>query len=126
MNKKLSKRFIEQGKRTLTSEQASAMGKKSGASRRAKKSAKDFAIAALNAVKEDKNGKKMVVKDIMIQKIILKAVQETDLNAMKYLFDLIGEGPASKHEVEVKRSEVSSMTLDEINAEIARLSKLDD
>lgn len=126
MSKKLSKKFIEQGKRTLTSEQASAMGKKSGASRRAKKSAKDFAIAALNAVKEDKNGKKMVVKDIMIQKIILKAVQEADLNSMKYLFDLIGEGPAAKHEVEVKRSEVSSMSLDEINAEIARLSKLDD
>lgn len=123
--KKLSKEFVEQSMRKLSKEQARAMGKKSGESRRVKKTAKEFAIAALNAVKEDKNGNKMVVKDILVQKMIAKAVQEQDLNAVKYLFDLIGEGPVAKQEIALKRAEGETMSLADIEKEIARIEKLD-
>lgn len=35
----------------------------------------------------------------MIQKVIAKAISETDLNAIKYIVELIGESPSQKIEV---------------------------
>ena len=58
------------------------------------KTAREFALAALNAVATDeKTGKECVVKDAMIKKLIGKAISEVDLNAIKYLLELIGESP---------------------------------
>lgn len=81
-------------------ESASKAGKASGEARAQRKTAREFAEAALNAEVTDKStGKKVVVKDAIIQKLVAKAIQENDLQTIKYLFDLIGENPAQKMEI---------------------------
>ena len=81
-------------------ESASKAGKASGEARAQRKTAREFAEAALNAEVTDKStGKKVVVKDAIIQKLVAKAIQENDLQTVKYLFDLIGENPAQKMEI---------------------------
>lgn len=75
-------------------------GLASGASRLRKKTAREFAEAALNAVVTDKEtGEKVVVKDSIIQKLVARAIQENDLATAKYLFELIGESPAQRMEI---------------------------
>lgn len=91
-------------KRCLSTEEASRLGKLGVEARRAKnaakKTAREFAEAALNAEVTDKStGKKLVVKDAIIQKLVAKAIQENDLQTVKYLFDLIGENPAQRMEI---------------------------
>lgn len=51
----------------------------SGKARLAKKTAREYAIAALEGVVKGKDGTKTTVKDVMIQKLIAKAVSESDL-----------------------------------------------
>lgn len=90
---------LTQKGRRLSTEEAQRLAQRSVEVRRKKKelvkSAREFAIAALNAVTSDKEtGEKYVVKDAIIRKLIVKAIQEIDLNAIKYLFELIGESPA--------------------------------
>ena len=84
-------------------EEARTKGKKggiaSGKARLAKKTAREYAIAALEGVTKDKEGKSITIKDVMIQKLIAKAVSEADLNAIKYIVELIGESPSQKIEV---------------------------
>ena len=81
-------------------ESASKAGKASGEARAQRKTAREFAEAALNAEVTDKStGKKVVVKDVIIQKLVARAIQENDLQTVKYLFDLIGENPAQKMEI---------------------------
>lgn len=93
--------LTQKGKR-LSTEEAQRLAKRSVEARREKKrlvkSAREFAIAALNSVAEDKNGKKFVVKDAMIKKLIARALEDTDLNAIKYLLELIGESPADENQ----------------------------
>lgn len=93
--------LTQKGKR-LSTEEAQRLARRSVEARREKKqmvkSAREFAIAALNAVAEDKNGKKFVVKDAMIKKLIARALEDTDLNAIKYLLELIGESPADENQ----------------------------
>lgn len=91
-------------KRSLSTEEASRMGKLGVEAKRAKiaqrKSAREFAEAALNAEVTDKStGKKVIVKDAIIQKLVAKAIQENDLQTVKYLFELIGENPTQKMEI---------------------------
>lgn len=72
----------------------------SGKARLEKKTAREFAEAALNAeVKDKATGKMVVVKDAIIQGVIAKAIQEKDLAAIKYLFELTGESPAQRMEI---------------------------
>lgn len=90
----------------FTAENARKMQARGAEVRRAKseerKAAKDFAQMALNAeVMDKKTGKKVVVKDAIIQKLVAKAIQETDLQTVKYLFELIGEQPTQMQKVEV-------------------------
>lgn len=81
-------------------EKGRAGGIASVKARREKKSAREFAEAALNAEVTDKaTGKKVVVKDAIIQGVIAKAIQEKDLAAIKYLFELTGESPAQRMEI---------------------------
>lgn len=81
-------------------ESARKAGKASGEARAQRKSAREFAEAALNAEVTDKStGKKIVVKDAIIQKLVAKAIQENDLSTVKYLFELIGENPAQRMEI---------------------------
>lgn len=81
-------------------EKARRAGEASGLARGKKKSAREFAEAALNAEVTDKStGKKIIVKDAIIQKLVAKAIQENDLQTVKYLFELIGENPAQKMEI---------------------------
>lgn len=81
-------------------ERARKAGEKSGFVRGQRKTAREFAEAALNAEVTDKStGKKVIVKDAIIQGIVAKAIQEKDLAAIKYLFDLTGENPAQRMEI---------------------------
>lgn len=89
---------------TFTAENARKMQKRSAEVRKERsaerKSAKEFAQMALNAEVTDKStGRKVIVKDAIIQKLITRAIQDTDLNTVKYLFELIGENPAQKMEI---------------------------
>lgn len=93
---------LTQKGKPLDPERARRLGRLSGAARREKartvKSAREFARAALNAeVKDKETGKTFVVKDAMIRKLIGRALSETDLNAIKYLLELIGESPADEN-----------------------------
>ena len=92
------KNLTQKGKR-LSTEEAQKLAQRSAEVRKQKKelvkTAREFALAALNAVATDKEtGTKYVVKDAMIKKLIAKAVSDVDLNAIKYLLELIGESPA--------------------------------
>ena len=81
-------------------ERARKAGEKSGLVRGQRKTAREFAEAALNAeVKDKATGKMVVVKDAIIQGVVAKAIQEKDLAAIKYLFDLTGESPAQRMEI---------------------------
>ena len=87
-----------------STDEARERGKKggiaSGKARLEKKTAREFAEAALNAeVKDKATGKMVVVKDAIIQGVIAKAIQEKDLAAIKYLFELTGESPAQRMEI---------------------------
>lgn len=91
------KNLTQKGKR-LSTEEAQRLAQRSAEVRKQKKelvkTAREFALAALNAVATDeKTGKECVVKDAMIKKLIGKAISEVDLNAIKYLLELIGESP---------------------------------
>ena len=88
----------------FTAENARKMQARGAEVRREKsaerKSAKEFAQMALNAeVKDKATGKMVVVKDAIIQGVVAKAIQEKDLAAIKYLFDLTGENPAQRMEI---------------------------
>ena len=89
---------------SFTAENARKMQERSAAARKERsaerKSAKEFAQMALNAeVKDKATGKMVVVKDAIIQGVVAKAIQEKDLAAIKYLFDLTGESPAHRMEI---------------------------
>ena len=92
--------LTQKGKR-ISTERAQELARLSAESRRQKKelvkTAREFAIAALNAETTDDKGRKYIVKDAMI-KIIAKAVGDADLNAIRYLLELIGESPADENQ----------------------------
>lgn len=89
-------RFTAENARKMQARGAEARREKSAE----RKSAKEFAQMALNAEVTDKStGKKVIVKDAIIQKLVAKAIQENDLATVKYLFELIGENPSQKMEI---------------------------
>ena len=112
-----------------SSEEARKNGKKggiaSGKARLAKKTAREYAIAALEGVVKGKDGNTTTVKDVMIQKLIAKAVSESDLNAIKYIVELIGEAASQKIEVTGKDGKdlFKNKTDEELEAEIAELRR---
>ena len=112
-----------------SSDEARENGKKgdiaSGKARLAKKTAREYAIAALEGVVKGKDGTKTTVKDVMIQKLIAKAVGESDLNAIKYIVELIGEAASQKIEVTGKDGKdlFKNKTDEELEAEIAELRR---
>ena len=71
----------------------------SGKKRREIKTAREYAVAALSGEVKLKDGKKLTIKDQMIQRLIAKAISEVDLNAIKYIVELIGESASQKIEV---------------------------
>lgn len=77
-------------------ELARKAGQASGKARREKKTAREYAIAVLEGYVKDKD---ITIKDAMMQKLIQRAISETDLNAIKYILELIGESPAQRIEV---------------------------
>ena len=93
--------LTQKGKR-ISTERAQELARLSAESRRQKKefvkTAREFAIAALNAETTDDKGRKYIVKDAMIKKLIAKAVGGADLNAIRYLLELIGESPADENQ----------------------------
>lgn len=101
-NKEGNRKSDNNGK--FTAENARKMQARGAEVRREKsaerKSAKEFAQMALNAEVTDKStGKKVIVKDAIIQGVVAKAIQEKDLAAIKYLFELTGESPAQRMEI---------------------------
>ena len=93
--------LTQKGKR-ISRERAQELARLSAESRRQKKelvkTAREFAIAALNAETTDDKGRKYIVKDAMIKRLIAKAVGDADLNAIRYLLELIGESPADENQ----------------------------
>lgn len=71
-------------------------GVASGKARREKKTAREYAIAVLEGYVKDKD---ITLKDAMMQKLIQRAITDTDLNAIKYILELIGESPTQRIEV---------------------------
>lgn len=90
--------LIPQSKRTKDEQREIARkgGKASGKARREKKTAREYAIAVLEGYVKDKD---ITLKDAMMQKLIQRAITDTDLNAIKYILELIGESPAQRIEV---------------------------
>lgn len=74
-------------------------GKASVISRRKKKEAREYLIAVLEGKVKTKDGSMTTVKDVMMQKLVGKALGEIDLNTIKYILDLIGEGATQKVEL---------------------------
>ena len=74
-------------------------GKASGVARRKKKEAREYLITVLEGKVKTKDGSMTTVKDVMMQKLVGKALGETDLNTIKYILDLIGEGTTQKVEL---------------------------
>lgn len=74
-------------------------GDASGKARRKKKEAREYLIAVLEGKVKTKDGSMTTVKDVMMQKLVGKALGETDLNTIKYILDLIGEGATQKVEL---------------------------
>lgn len=95
------KNLVPQNKRTKEEQREIARkgGKASGAKRRELKTAREFAIAALNAVTKTKEGKEIVVKDAAIQKQLQRALVDADLKAFEFLLGLAGELPSQKIEL---------------------------
>ncbi|MBQ5839513.1 MAG: hypothetical protein IIW42_05770 [Bacteroidaceae bacterium] len=77
-------------------ELARKAGQASGKARREKKTAREYAIAVLEGYVKDKD---ITLKDAMMQKLIQRAITDVDLNAIKYILELIGESPAQRIEV---------------------------
>ena len=100
-----------QNKRTKSEQREIARkgGIASGEARLKKKTAREFAEAALNATVTDKvTGKKVVVKDAIIQKLVASAIQENDLQKIKYLFDLVGDNPTQKMDVTTNGKDIGT------------------
>ena len=74
-------------------------GEASVVARRKKKEAREYLIAVLEGKVKTKDGSMTTVKDVMMQKLVGKALGETDLNTIKYILDLIGEGATQKVEL---------------------------
>lgn len=86
----------------LSTERAKEMARKSAEVRKKKaemrKSARDFIQAALNSEIVDKEtGSKMVTKEIMIKKLLVSAIQNVDLSAIRYILELAGESPEDEN-----------------------------
>lgn len=99
--------------RRLSKEQALELARLSTEARRKKalerKSAKEFAEMALNAEIEDKKtGEKIITKDAIIKKVIAKALQDGDLNCVKYLMELVGDSPAQRVDVTTNGKDVGN------------------
>ena len=106
-------------------ENARKGGIASGKARLAKKTAREYAIEALEGVTKDKEGKSITIKDVMTQKLIAKAVNEADLNAIKYIVELIGKSPSQKIEVTGRDGKdllQKDLSKDEAKALIAEMS----
>lgn len=89
--------------RCLSKEEATKMAQKSAEVRRQKasdrKTARELFISLLSNKVKTKDGKTSTYKEILIQKIVGKALGEVDLNTIKYIFDIIGEGVTQKVEL---------------------------
>lgn len=89
--------------RCLSKEEAMKMAQKSAEVRRQKasdrKTARELFISLLSNKVKTKDGKTSTYKEVLIQKIVGKALGEVDLNTIKYIFDIIGEGVTQKVEL---------------------------
>lgn len=89
--------------RCLSKEEATKMAQKSAEVRRQKasdrKTARELFISLLSNKVKTKDGKTSTYKEVLIQKIVGKALGEVDLNTIKYIFDIIGEGVTQKVEL---------------------------
>lgn len=83
-------------------EEAKRNGRKggiaSGESKRAKKTLREYLTAALDA-KTSVNGEETSIKDAMMRSLVVNAVKNNDLAAIKYIAELIGEAPTQRIEV---------------------------
>lgn len=83
---------------SLSPERAQEMARKSAEVRAKKaemrKTARHFVNECLNGTITDENGVKLIVKDLLMRKLIIRALKDTDLNAIRFILELIGESPA--------------------------------
>ena len=122
-----SRNLTQKGKR-ISTERAQELARISAEKRRAnkleRKTAREFAEMALNAeIENKKTGEKIIAKDAIIKRVIAKALQDGELNSVKYLFELIGESPEKQLNVNLKNGD-NGMSRDDIVKELERLEAL--
>lgn len=91
---------------SLSPERAHEMARKSAEVRAKKaemrKTARHFVNECLNGTITDENGVELIVKDLLMRKLIIKALKDIDLNAIRFILELIGESPADMKDKELE------------------------
>lgn len=91
---------------SLSTERAHEMARKSAEVRAKKaemrKTARHFVNECLNGTITDENGVELIVKDLLMRKLIIKALKDIDLNAIRFILELIGESPADMRDKDLE------------------------
>lgn len=91
---------------SLSPERAHEMARKSAEVRAKKaemrKTARHFVNECLNGTITDENGVELIVKDLLMRKLIIKALKDIDLNAIRFILELIGESPADMRDKDLE------------------------
>lgn len=97
---------------SLSTERAQEMARKSAEVRakkaEMKKTARHFVNECLNGTITDENGVELIVKDLLMRKLIIKALKDIDLNAIRFILELIGESPADMREKDLNDDETTN------------------
>ena len=106
-----------------TTSEAREKGRKggiaSGEKRRELKTLREYVTAALGA-KTNINGEETSIKDAMMRSLVINAVKNNDLAAIKYIAELIGESPVSKTTVELTGKDGKDLNQQHISRNEAR------
>lgn len=115
------KNLVPQNKRTKEEQREIARkgGIASGAKRRKLKTLREYVTAALGA-KTSINGEETSIKDAMMRLLVINAVKNNDLAAIKYIAELIGESPVSKTTVELTGKDGKDLNQQHISKNEAR------
>ncbi len=92
-------------KNLITSANAREMQKKGAEKRKEnaekRKTAALIAQEVLDRVIKSKAGESKSVREILVEVVLGKSINEKDLSAIKYLLDLAGEGTTAKQQIDI-------------------------
>lgn len=100
----MNEKFKEQMGKPLNTERARELGRLSGEKRRERKEMRETAQIVLkrlldNKIENKTTGEKVSTREALLLKAMAKGLQDGDLNAIKYVFDMAGEAAPQKMEV---------------------------